>query len=170
MIEFVVPGQPKPKVTKKDRHGRIYTTPSTKEYQARVATYAQQAMAAGPWPIMEAGVPVACEMIFFLKRPKRCPRDRIFPTVKPDDDNYAKACADGMSGIVFADDRQIVHRVIGKQYARADRQPRTVIRLWVAGTRGNNASRKRANLGPLDLGHIDTPVHARVRTKKGRFA
>lgn len=172
MIEFMVPGPPKPKVTKKDRQGRIYTTPATKEYQARVALYATQAMAQGPWPIMEAGVPVACEMIFFLKRPKRCPKDRTFPTVKPDDDNYAKACADGMSGIVFVDDRQIVHRVIGLRYAQADRghEPRTVIRLWVAGMRGSDSGKRRVTLGPLDLGHIETPVHKRVRKKSGRYA
>lgn len=172
MIEFTVPGQPRPKVTKKDRQGRIYTTPSTKEYQARVATYAAQAMASGPWPIMEAGVAVACEMIFFLRRPKGCPKDRVYPTVKPDDDNYGKACADGMSGVVFADDRQIVHRVIGLRYARGDRgeEPRTLLRLWVAGTRGNESSRKRVELGPMDAGHIETPVHTRVRKKNGVYA
>lgn len=172
MIEFVVPGPPKPKVTKKTQDGRIYTTPATKEYQQRVATYAAQTMAAGPWPIMEAGVPVACEMIFFLHKPKSCPKTRTFPTVKPDDDNYGKACADGMSGIVFADDRQIVHRVMDLRYACAERgeEPRTLIRLWIAGMRGNDANRKRGWLGALDMGHIETPNHARVRTKKGRYA
>jgi len=172
MIEFIVPGQPKPKVTKKDRQGRIYTTAATKEYQARVATYAAQAMVEGAWPIMAAGEPVACEMIFFLRRPKGCPHDRIYPTVKPDDDNYGKACADGMSGVVFADDRQIVHRVIGLRYARADRgeEPRTLLKLWTAGNRGSDSNRKRATPGPMDTGHIETPVHTRVRKKNGRYA
>jgi len=171
VIEFIVPGQPKPKVTKKDRQGRIYTTPATKEYQCRVAVYATQAMSAGPWPIMERGVPVACEMVFFLHRPKNCPPDRIFPTVKPDDDNYGKACADGMSGVVYADDRQIVHRVVDKRYANEARgqHPRTVIRVWVAGNRGNDSERKRQAIGALDRGHIETPVHERERKQNGRY-
>jgi len=167
LIEFVVPGPPRPKITKKDRHGRIYTTPATKEYQARVALYATQAMAQGQWPIMLAGVPVACEMLFFLRRPKGCPKDRVYPTVKPDYDNYGKACADGLSGIVFADDRQIVYGITSLQYARAGEghEPRTVIRVWVAGRRGNDSDRKRVKIGPMDTGHVETPVHERTQRK-----
>jgi len=156
MIEFVVPGTPKPKITKKDRSGRIYTTHATKEYQARVALYASQAMAQGRWQIMSAGVPVACEMIFFLRRPKGCPKGRVFPTVKPDDDNYAKACADGMSGVIFADDRQIVHRVIGLRYAQVERgqEPRTIIRVWEAGKVGNLSDKRSHILTAMEGGHV----------------
>jgi len=36
---------------------------------------------------------------------------------KPDIDNIFKCCADGMNGVVFKDDSQIVHTINRKRYA-----------------------------------------------------
>lgn len=42
--------------------------------------------------------------------------DRIYPTVKPDDDNIVKACQDALNGIAYKDDAQIVDLILHKRY------------------------------------------------------
>lgn len=44
----------------------------------------------------------------------------IFPAVKPDVDNYAKSIKDGMEGIAFKIDSQVVKLNIEKRYSDVD--------------------------------------------------
>lgn len=39
------------------------------------------------------------------------------PVTRPDVDNYAKSVLDGMTGVVWADDAQIVHLSVDKYYS-----------------------------------------------------
>ena len=41
---------------------------------------------------------------------------RIYPTVKPDDDNIAKIVLDACNGIVYLDDKQAVDLIVRKRY------------------------------------------------------
>jgi Holliday junction resolvase RusA-like endonuclease len=40
----------------------------------------------------------------------------IFPTTKPDGDNIVKAVLDGLNGVIWADDVQVVRHVLIKEY------------------------------------------------------
>ena len=44
----------------------------------------------------------------------------IFPVTRPDWDNCCKQLCDGMNGIVYDDDSQIVTSVVNKRYANHD--------------------------------------------------
>lgn len=76
----------------------------------------------------EAGVPLRLEAIFYKSRPK-ARKKAVFPTVKPDWDNYAKLLTDAMRGILYEDDNQITTAVIRKRYALPGHSPRVEIEL-----------------------------------------
>jgi len=59
--------------------------------------------------------PVAVDIDARLLRPSSS--KRLWPCVRPDLDNYAKACLDAMNGLCFADDAQVVRLTAQKSYA-----------------------------------------------------
>lgn len=153
-FELTIPGKPVPKGRPRGTtagcsgYVRFYTPQATREYELKVAECARLAMAKDHWPIADKAV--ACELIFFVKRPKNCPKSRVFPSVKPDLDNYVKAVVDGMSGIVFEDDKLIVDTHSAKRYAHDE--PKTLVRIWMAGGRPNESDRRRDLPGALIVG------------------
>ena len=51
----------------------------------------------------------------------------IRPIVKPDLDNIAKAILDGMNGVAWEDDKQVVSLRMEKTYSAV---PRVVVEVW----------------------------------------
>ena len=112
-VSITVPGAPVGKGrARMTRAGHAYTPPKTRSYEALIALAAQQAMQGRP-PMagaltvgFTAYVPIAPS---WPKRKQEAARNRTLrPTKKPDLDNYIKAAFDGMTGIVFVDDAQVV--------------------------------------------------------------
>lgn len=99
---------------------RIYTDEKTRGYEAQLRFAGQQAMAgraplAGALSIVvEARFPVAAS--WSRKKRAAALAGDLHPTIKPDADNVLKML-DGLNGIVWADDRQIVHVVFDKIYS-----------------------------------------------------
>lgn len=120
-IRFVVPGEPVAKGRPRFGKGRTYTPPQTVAYERSVAWECKAAMA-GQKPLIG---PVGLEVVVWLSIPPSWPRKRKqaalagswHATSRPDADNYAKAVCDGMSGIAFVDDSQIVDLRVLKRYA-----------------------------------------------------
>ncbi len=77
---------------------------------------------------IESG-PVGVLLTLFLPRPKQKGKDRLFPHVRPDLDNYFKLIADAANGILWKDDGQIVEMLVRKLYAADGEQPHSVIRV-----------------------------------------
>ncbi len=124
VVSFTVPGPPQGKGrARATRTGRMYTPAKTVAYESLVALAGQQAMR-GAQPF--AG-PVAAEInahypipaSWSKKRQDQARAGQILPTGKPDVSNIAKAVEDGLNGIVWADDAQIVRLVVTKRYADA---------------------------------------------------
>ena len=113
MIEFTVPGRPRPKQRpRKGKHGNMYTPRETQEYERKVAWYASKAMQGkvkitGP-------VGVAIRLYFKGKR-------------VADIDNCAKAIMDGMVGVIYNDDRQVRELRISRH---GDKEERAEARVW----------------------------------------
>lgn len=67
---------------------------------------------------------LAVDIVVVLPVPQSWPKKRrsealigsVHPTKRPDADNYLKAALDGMNGIAFADDAQVVRANIVKRY------------------------------------------------------
>lgn len=98
-----------------------YTPKETVNYEALVKLRAAEAM--GKRPLLMG--PVAVTMWVFLVPPQSWPKKRLAaalegrvrPTVKPDVDNCTKSLCDGLNGVVWLDDKQVVDLRAVKMYA-----------------------------------------------------
>ncbi len=126
MITITIPGAPTGKGRARSfikKTGGIghYTPAKTRDKETTVAWWAAIAMR-GRKPL---GGPVAMTMDARIAVPKSWSKQdtadalagRIFPTGKPDLDNIEKLCLDGMNGIVWIDDAQVVTVIKAKRYA-----------------------------------------------------
>lgn len=120
-ILFIVPGTPVPKGRPRfTRQGRTYTPAKTKSYEEQIAILGKAAMN-GLEPLK---TPVAVLVTVFFpipasysaKRREACLAGLEKHTKRPDLDNVVKAITDGMNGVVYEDDCQIVRIVAKKDY------------------------------------------------------
>ncbi len=124
MIRFTIPGDPVGKSrARSTKAGHHYTPYKTRAYEKRVARAAQAAMlAAGLQPLTG---PVQLIIVCRFAVPKSWPEwkrtaaleHRIRPTGKPDIDNVCKSVTDGLNGIAWLDDAQVVQIVCEKSYS-----------------------------------------------------
>lgn len=119
-IQFCIPGNPVPKGRPRfTRQGRTYTPAKTKTYEDEVKAIALSAMVGEP---LETPVAVYVRAIFPVpasyskKRTEACLSGSERHTKRPDLDNVVKAITDGMNGVVYVDDAQIVRLVATKVY------------------------------------------------------
>lgn len=75
-------------------------------------------------PPFQRGVALSLVVQFNVVRPKShfgkrglLPSARAYPTIKPDCSKFVRAVEDAMTGIVYADDAQIVSQCVDKRYA-----------------------------------------------------
>ena len=112
MIKFSVEGTPIQQGSM--RHigqGRMIHSKAV-ELAAWRADIASAAKMAGCKPILD---PIAITMKFRVKRPKSVKRD--YPTVAPDLDKYVRGVNDGLTGVAFADDSQVIKIIASKEYS-----------------------------------------------------
>jgi Holliday junction resolvase RusA-like endonuclease len=101
-------------------HGaRIFTDDKTRKYEAQLRFAAQQEMAGRlpiPDPVM-VRVQARFQIPTTFSKKKRADAlaGLVWPAIRPDCENVAKAL-DGLNGIVWQDDRQIVIELISKVY------------------------------------------------------
>lgn len=103
----------------------MYTPAKTVKYESLVALAAHEAMQ-GAIPLsgpVRVTINIYCEIpaSWSQKKKTQAMDGFIRPTGRPDFDNCCKACSDGMNGIVYKDDSQIVWALITKQYAATPR-------------------------------------------------
>ncbi|WP_341959217.1 RusA family crossover junction endodeoxyribonuclease [Pseudomonas sp. RC10] len=127
-VNFVVPGQPVGKGRHKSSsrvvNGKVftrqYTPEKTANYESLIAITAQQAMAgraliAGP-VLVEMKIIVAVAASWSKKKTAMALAGTVMPTKKPDVDNVEKAIFDGMNGVVWVDDVQVVNVSKSKRF------------------------------------------------------
>ncbi len=114
-VQLTIPGEPVPLERARVGKGRHYLPARSREYRERVQT---------AWMI--AGRPclgdaeLACSARFYIAG-----RDG-------DLDNLVKAALDALSGLAFADDRQVVCLSGCHKFPVDAEGPRTVVDLWAA--------------------------------------
>lgn len=134
---FVIPGPPvakgRPRISTRGGFARAFTPAKTVNFEGRVGFAGSEAMR-GRSPV---DGPLALRVDIFLPVPaswsKRKQVDALCgttrPTGRPDVDNFAKAVLDGLNGIVWRDDAQVVSLTATKYYADA---PRVEVRVDTA--------------------------------------
>ena len=129
MVEFEVPfvaGQARPRFVRAT--GRAYKSGRDASAEAWVAD-AYRAAGGG-----RTDGPVAVLVDCFRPLPKGAPRrEGARPyVVKPDADNVAKLVLDGLNGVAWADDAQVVALRVVKHHRRRGEAERTRVRVMAA--------------------------------------
>ena len=123
---FVVPGEPcgkdRPRAALIAGHAMMYTSQKTRTYESVVRTeYARQCLGI----FFEKEEALRVEICAYKTVPKSASRKKaegmlagiIRPGKRPDADNLAKAILDGLNGVAYHDDSQVVEAVVRKLYA-----------------------------------------------------
>ena len=116
---FEVRGTPQPKGSARAfvRKGRAIVTsdnPAVRRWEDTIRFVLQD------WPHGILTGSVSLVMMFTLVRPRSVSaKRRPFPTVKPDLSKLYRGAEDAMTGIVFADDAQVIEALVGKVYGEA---------------------------------------------------
>jgi len=124
-IVFIVPGQPqgkgRPRVGKIGGHARMFTPQKTVAYEGLISHAAQQAMQGralieGPVSVV---VDMRCQVPASWSKTKKAQaiNGAVLPTTKPDQDNVLKAIFDGLNGVAWRDDVQVVQISSRKRYS-----------------------------------------------------
>jgi Holliday junction resolvase RusA-like endonuclease len=96
--------------------------PRAKSWALLVASSAQAAAEAGP---LSGALSLA--ITFWLPRPRSVRRES--PTTRPDVDKLARCVLDALTGILYADDSQVVELYACKRYALGATSPHVAISL-----------------------------------------
>lgn len=126
MIVFTVPGQPigkgRPRVASRGgKFAQLYTPAKTASYEGLVAMAGRTAMdgrdlIAGPVAV-SLDIRLAIPVSWSKKKQAAALSGLVAATKKPDIDNVEKAIFDGLNGVVWDDDVQVVRVEKQKRYA-----------------------------------------------------
>lgn len=112
-VRFMIPGKPVGKARPRiGANGAVYTPNNTKKYEKMVGVLYREAKG----PYFEKGVPLVVEILANYPKSKNNNK-KIYPTGKPDLDNVAKIILDGLNGVAWHDDAQVVGLYVEKYYA-----------------------------------------------------
>jgi len=123
-LQFVIPGPPvgkgRPRFSTVGGKPRSYTPAVTREYEALIAARAAEAMA-GREPLktpLRVMIEATMSIPLSWSKAKRqaALEGDIYPA-RPDVDNIAKTVLDGMNGVVYEDDAQVMYLKVSKKYA-----------------------------------------------------
>lgn len=133
MIEFTIPGKVQPQERPRFSKWGTYDAPKSKAYKEYVKSVAHINK---PPELLKGALIVELDVYIeapekFKKELKRPKKDGLYvcdlrPTHLMDPDNLAKGLLDGMTGIIWKDDGQIVELVVRKFYGL---EPRAVVRI-----------------------------------------
>lgn len=130
-IEIKVLGEPIPQgstrafITKSGRPIITHSNKNLKQWRQRIATEAQ-AKRPAHWDMDSA---ILINIDFLMPRPKSLPKKVTEDIKRPDIDKLIRAVLDGLTGIYYADDSQVVHLFASKKYVDRFEAPGVTIRV-----------------------------------------
>lgn len=111
-MEPVAKGRPRVNINN-DKRVRTFTPRKTEIAESIIRIAILQKYEVPPFADT---IPLKITATFFLAKPKSANAKRIYPTVKPDLDNFTKTLLDAGNNYLWYDDSQIVSAVINKRY------------------------------------------------------
>ena len=117
-MKFTVLGKPQPKQRPRmTKSGHVYTPKQTKEYENIVGWTARTVFKDNP-----SEQPFKVVLDIYLKLPQRTTHlEGSWCMKNIDIDNVAKSVLDGLNGIVWLDDKQVVELSIRKYWSKEER-------------------------------------------------
>ena len=112
---------------------RAYITndnPNTKAWQETVMDAALKARRGGPLLAGELMIgAVVVDLVFYLPRPQKIRSSIVAHTTRPDYDKLIRPVLDGLTGVIYADDGQVIGGRTWKQFAPLDGAPGVTITI-----------------------------------------
>jgi Holliday junction resolvase RusA-like endonuclease len=136
LIKFTIPGEPcaqgRPRFSTIGGYVKAIDPAKSRNQKAFVKYLATTAAKQQGWTYTD--LPLYVEIIAYMGIPKSKPkkwrtaaiRGQERPTKKPDVDNLFKLVTDALSGVIYADDKQIVSCRVQKWYSE---EPRTEVKI-----------------------------------------
>ena len=126
-MRFEIPGRPipkgRPRLGYRGQKAYVYTPPETREYERLVGWVAKSA---GCRPV-EGPVSVALS---------------VYVKGRLDADNIAKSILDGLNGVAYEDDDQVVELLVRKHKVKRKEEERVEIEIWEAGMNNEHHFRR----------------------------
>jgi Holliday junction resolvase RusA-like endonuclease len=116
-IKFFIEGAPVAQGRPRFGNGRAYDPPRSREWKQLVQAIGRSEMNRQRRQPFNQGEYLYVSLEFHIIKPKSTAKKCKYPTVKPDIDNFTKAVLDGLNGICYHDDAQIVHLQAMKIYS-----------------------------------------------------
>ena len=113
-----IPGRPKGKSRPRFANGHAYTPKATRDYEKAIATCYQEQYGRK----FEGGLSIDIEAVFKIpeswnkKKKWETINEGRKPEIRPDIDNIVKVVMDGLNGIAYDDDSQVVEITARKIY------------------------------------------------------
>lgn len=112
---------------RRGKNGIFYTPKQTKDFEKFISKSAQSQLESLHM-LKPLDGPVFLDVIFLLpipksftgKRRRECESGLKLPLVSPDIDNLAKSLLDGLNGILYHDDKQVVQLCLRKIYSKGN--------------------------------------------------
>ena len=135
MIKFTISGPPvgkgRPRVVSRGGFARAYTPEKTAAYENLIKLEFERQC---PGEFYGAGTALRMKLIIYQQPAKSDSKRKtaaklageIRPTKKPDCSNVLKSIEDGLNGVAYADDAQIVEIEVQKYY---DLHPRVLVEI-----------------------------------------
>lgn len=128
MIQFTVYGEPvaqgRPRASTQGGFVRLYDPKKSRDYKdyVRLAAteHAPPKLLEGPLAVMiiaYRSIPKS----FSMKKAAAAEAGQLYPTSKPDADNYLKGVKDALKGVIWVDDSQVVDAYARKRYSNKPR-------------------------------------------------
>ena len=139
-VKFTVLGEPKgkgrPKFSRRGQYVQTYTPDATASYENLVKLEYERQCGGKQF---SRDTPLEMRIMAYFsipksksKKVKQLMRHKVLrPTKKPDIDNIVKIIADGLNGVAYYDDAQIVDASVRKFYSG---KPRVVVTILEVGT------------------------------------
>lgn len=113
-----IPGKPKGKQRPRVVRGHAFTPQETKDYELMIANLCR----AMHGRMIDGYVKVFIKAVYLVpksyakKRKEQIMRKEILPAIKPDIDNIIKIVLDGLNGVAYKDDAQVIEVTAKKTY------------------------------------------------------
>lgn len=124
IVQFTVYGQPQGKARPRfTKSGHVYTPKATKDYESSI----KQSYIAAAKGYTCGDDALSISIMACMQRSKS--NKRKHATTKPDIDNIVKAVLDGLNGVAFKDDKQVVSVNATKFYNDCGESPYLEVRI-----------------------------------------
>ncbi|MDD7758796.1 MAG: RusA family crossover junction endodeoxyribonuclease [Aerococcus suis] len=121
--------QGRPRFARRGNYVSTYDPPKSKAFKKRIGIMAKTFLDKNGEQPFEKYVPIEITIDFYIptlksfskKRTAEAEKKYILPVKRPDLDNYTKGVLDGLNGVLFHDDGQIVKMTLNKFYSQTPR-------------------------------------------------